>query len=432
MNKNPLGRGLSRSALTLLLLAAIVALMILVTEPSGASIILQQSGTASTTPSPDQEEAETTATSAPEQEVGQEETTPTPEVELNITTVPAPEETIVITPVEEGGDNGSPQAEETATARETAPAEETVPAEEVTPEDASMAEDDSYAAELWQQMQEDQYSESWSTIPGKGELYPGQAPHGALLTTYLNEVARQGFDAQSGEMPDGSIVVTENYNADETLASVTVMQKRAGYAPSYNDWYFASYGPDGEAQASSGIVSCMSCHAAVRSNDYIFGSVVAPVEDLSTLLTPTPGATGQPAGGAETEAARATATPTPTPEPMSDDELISTGNQIFSRVCAACHQADGEGIPDAYPALAGNAFVLTEDPAPVLRVIFTGRAGMPHFHGALSDREIAAVASYIRNAWDNDASVVSQEQVRTIEQEVYSPSEPMEHIGAGE
>lgn len=129
------------------------------------------------------------------------------------------------------------------------------------------------------------------------------------------------------------------------------------------------------------------------------------------------------------EEATSEVTPTTTPEPLSDEELIEMGGETFTKYCAACHQADGQGITNAFPALAGNAFVLTEDPSPVLRVIFTGRAGMPHFRGAFSDREIAAVVSYIRNAWDNDASVVSAEQVRTIEEEVYSPSEPMEHSG---
>ena len=126
------------------------------------------------------------------------------------------------------------------------------------------------------------------------------------------------------------------------------------------------------------------------------------------------------------------ATPTPTPAPLSDEELISMGEEEFSKYCAACHQADGQGIPNAYPALASNAFVLAEDPSGVLRVIFTGRAGMPHFRDALSSQEIAAIVSYVRNSWGNEASTVSAEQVRTIEEEIYSPSEPMEHDGSSE
>lgn len=125
-------------------------------------------------------------------------------------------------------------------------------------------------------------------------------------------------------------------------------------------------------------------------------------------------------------------TPEATPEPLSEEELTEMGAELFTMYCAACHQADGQGIPDAYPALADNAFVVTEDPTLVLRVIFTGRAGMPHFRNAFSDREIASVVSYIRTAWDNDASRVSAEEVRTIEEEIYSPSEPMEHSGASE
>ncbi|MCB0126185.1 MAG: cytochrome c, partial [Caldilineaceae bacterium] len=115
-----------------------------------------------------------------------------------------------------------------------------------------------------------------------------------------------------------------------------------------------------------------------------------------------------------------------------DEELISMGEEEFSKYCAACHQADGQGIPNAYPALARNGFVLAEDPSGVLRVIFTGRAGMPHFREALSAQQIAAIVSYIRNSWENEASTVSAEQVRTVEEEIYSPSEPMEHDGSSE
>lgn len=157
-----------------------------------------------------------------------------------------------------------------------------------------------------------------------------------------------------------------------------------------------------------------------------------PAEEAKATGEPEEEATGTPAEEATTPPAEeeSGAEATTTPEPLSDDELINRGEEAYTDYCAACHQLDGQGVENAYPALAGNAFVLAEDPSGVLRVIFTGRAGMPHFRSALSNQEIAAIVSYIRNGWDNEASTVSAEEVRMIEEEIYSPSEPMEHDGA--
>ena len=168
-------------------------------------------------------------------------------------------------------------------------------------------------------------------------------------------------------------------------------------------------------------------------------ATTTPAEEPATTTTPlaeTPvaDATAEATTADKNEASDTVreATPTPTPAPLTDEELISMGEEEFSKYCAACHQADGQGIPNAYPALARNGFVLAEDPSGVLRVIFTGRAGMPHFREALSTQQIAAIVSYIRNSWENEASTVSAEQVRTVEEEIYSPAEPMEHDGSSE
>lgn len=426
-----------------------------------------------------------------------------------------------------------------------------------TPAAEPFADDAAYAEDLWQRLQEANYNENWSTIPGKGELYPGQPPHGALLSTYLNAPAFDALEEQPGEMPNSAIVIKENYHPDETLASVTVMEKRAGYAPDYGDWYWARYGPDGAVQGNGQIASCIGCHGAVRSNDYIFTFVVAPI-DVSALAAPppaetvtatmtatvtvtgtdaaapaqqatptpdeepveaetvtetsTPSPAATTAGAADDEAADdeiegsvkpseaegpdattptaeeteqtdqaaaegtvtpspeatspeeagdaetddtatddeatgdeaegsvkpsetegpAAATPTATPETLSSETLISKGEEVYTNYCAACHQPDGEGVAGAYPPLAGNPFVTAEDPTPVLRVVFTGRAGMPHFRDYLTEQEIASAVSYVRNAWENNASVVPVEQVNEVQTEIYSPSEPMQHSGEGD
>ncbi len=96
-----------------------------------------------------------------------------------------------------------------------------------------------------------------------------------------------------------------------------------------------------------------------------------------------------------------------------EEAVIQQGAAIYSAHCLACHQATGQGIEGAFPALAENAFVLG-DPAEVVKLPLNGRGGMPNFGGELSDEEIAAVVSYIRNAWGNEASIVRPEVVANV------------------
>lgn len=86
------------------------------------------------------------------------------------------------------------------------------------------------------------------------------------------------------------------------------------------------------------------------------------------------------------------------------DELMARGEQTYGAVCAACHQPDGSGSPPAFPALAGNQALLKE-PDRHISTVIDGVAGsaMPAFRNTLSPVEIAAVVTYERNAWGNDA-----------------------------
>lgn len=78
---------------------------------------------------------------------------------------------------------------------------------------------------------------------------------------------------------------------------------------------------------------------------------------------------------------------------------------LFVANCSACHQRNGRGIPQAFPALAGDALVQGDANA-VIAVLLRGRGGMPAFGAQLDDGQIAAVASYVRGAWGNHAEPV--------------------------
>ncbi len=83
------------------------------------------------------------------------------------------------------------------------------------------------------------------------------------------------------------------------------------------------------------------------------------------------------------------------------DELIARGEKVYAANCVACHQANGEGMPGAFPALVGSPDVLGPAEAHIKTVLHgrPGTAMAPFAH--LSDVELAAVITYTRNAWSN-------------------------------
>ncbi|MCZ0758206.1 cytochrome c oxidase subunit II [Vibrio diabolicus] len=88
---------------------------------------------------------------------------------------------------------------------------------------------------------------------------------------------------------------------------------------------------------------------------------------------------------------------------LSMEELMSQGESIYTARCAVCHQANGEGISGAFPAIKGSP-IATGPISEHIDVIVNGRPGtaMQSFSNQLSDKEIAAVITYQRNAWGND------------------------------
>jgi len=84
----------------------------------------------------------------------------------------------------------------------------------------------------------------------------------------------------------------------------------------------------------------------------------------------------------------------------------ASGAALFSKYCAACHQAQGQGIKGAFPALAGDALV-QGDQKTAASVLLHGRGGMPNFSEDLSDADIASVLTYVRSAFGNHAPPIS-------------------------
>lgn len=100
-----------------------------------------------------------------------------------------------------------------------------------------------------------------------------------------------------------------------------------------------------------------------------------------------------------------------TPTPESLNALMAEGGSVYRNRCAKCHGRNGEGQQeshDAAPRLGGNFAHLSVGEIAV-RVI-RGGSYMPPF-GSLTDREIAAVATYVRNSFGNNLGIASEEEV---------------------
>ncbi|UCV00917.1 c-type cytochrome [Acidovorax radicis] len=109
------------------------------------------------------------------------------------------------------------------------------------------------------------------------------------------------------------------------------------------------------------------------------------------------------------------AAPATQPAPLAS--AMARGGKVYEQQCAQCHGDKGLGEAGAFPALAGNRAVVLADPTNLLRVVLQGGYlpatagnprphGMPPFQQLLTDEEVAAVATFVRNSWGNQAAGV--------------------------
>ena len=91
------------------------------------------------------------------------------------------------------------------------------------------------------------------------------------------------------------------------------------------------------------------------------------------------------------------------------DELMQLGEQVYTKNCVACHQANGKGLPPVFPALAGSK-IATGDRAAHVKRVYNGVSGtaMQAFGTQLNAAEIAAVVHYERHSFGNSSDDITQ------------------------
>lgn len=111
------------------------------------------------------------------------------------------------------------------------------------------------------------------------------------------------------------------------------------------------------------------------------------------------------------------------------------GAALYVPYCAACHGRQGEGAADIFPPLVGTSWV-TGETDDLIRVVLHGLEGpitvqgetyegsMPPFGPRLNDEEVAAILTYIRSAWDNEAGPISPAEVSEVREEHAGRIEP--------
>jgi len=95
---------------------------------------------------------------------------------------------------------------------------------------------------------------------------------------------------------------------------------------------------------------------------------------------------------------------------MTRSQLMTLGKQKYEQICAACHRADGTGLPPMYPALKGSSVAVGTPIVRHIDLVLNGLPGsaMQPYKDQLTDEEIAAIITYERNAWENNTDDVIQ------------------------
>lgn len=115
------------------------------------------------------------------------------------------------------------------------------------------------------------------------------------------------------------------------------------------------------------------------------------------------------------------------------------GKKVFTQSCAVCHQTNGQGVAGQFPPLVGSEWVLSKDwhgDNHIVKIVLNGLQGPVTVMGAqynnamapwgsvLKDDQIAAVLTYVRNTWGNQAAPITKEFVAQIREETKDRKDP--------
>jgi mono/diheme cytochrome c family protein len=118
----------------------------------------------------------------------------------------------------------------------------------------------------------------------------------------------------------------------------------------------------------------------------------------------------------------------------ADAPVMQAGAAIYRDQCSACHGLDGHGVPQLFPSVADSSMARSTDPTTSIRIVLRGARsvataaeptapGMPSYGWQLSDEQVAAVLTYIRNTWGGSAAAVPPRAVTKARLELANRSD---------
>lgn len=248
----------------------------------------------------------------------------------------------------------------------------------------------------------------------------------AWRALYFKEGEYQPDTAKSPEWNRGAYLVqglghcNECHVARDSLGGMRNDQTLSGGQIPVQNWY----APDLSTQANGGLDgwSAQDIVDLLRTGQSAKGTAFGPMAEVVAQSTQ----------HMSDEDLRAIATylqslpPRPRVEPVNSpldtSAMIKTGRGIYAQRCADCHGDDGSGVAGVYPPLNGNSSVNEPTGINAIRVVLLGGFppvtqgnprpySMPPFAQQLSDADVAAVVTYIRQAWGNKAPHVMERDV---------------------
>ena len=109
-------------------------------------------------------------------------------------------------------------------------------------------------------------------------------------------------------------------------------------------------------------------------------------------------------------------------QPGSTQTKELNGAALYTANCQSCHQANGEGLPGAFPPLKGSAIVLDENPERMVDIIMNGYDAHPNYgvmaavgtNANLTPEEVAAIMNHEKTSWGNDVKKVTPDEIKKI------------------
>lgn len=260
--------------------------------------------------------------------------------------------------------------------------------------------------------------------------YGTQTALRAWRALYFKPAAFQTEVSQSGQWNRGAYLVrgpghcTACHTARNAWGGSDMAHEFSGGLMPVQDWYAPSLTSPQEAgvatwsvpeivqllatgQSARGATSGPMSEVVLHSTQYWSPQ---DLEATAVFLKTLPGTDQQPRGKS---------TAPSSPAQGASIEAAGKGAPLYEKHCAQCHGKSGEGVPNAYPALAGNRAITLPVTANLIQIVLNGGFlpatlgnprpfGMPPFALILSDQDLANVLTYIRTSWNNEASPISE------------------------